>query len=171
MDFTYICGQLSRANVDRRHAFTTVVLSSYDGEASSARWVVNRGWSIEDHSFKIYTDSRSPKVSALKDYPTVEILCYDARKKLQIRARCICHVTQSGADYDEHKRRARHRSTDYSTDIAPGTPADIYGHTDEMHFALIEATVLSYDVLQLGQPHQRIRYDRSDDWVGTSLVP
>ena len=170
-EFEEVCGQLSRANVDRRHAFTTVVLSSYDGKSSSARWVVNRGWSPDQHQFTIYTDSRSPKTKALADYPLVDVLCYDPRKRLQVRAKCSCTIVLAGKAYEAHKRRASHRSRDYSTTLSPSTAAETYDFTDHMHFALIEARVQYYDVLELGTPHHRVRYDRASDWAGTTLVP
>jgi hypothetical protein len=119
----------------------------------------------------IYTDSRSPKVEALTTHPIAEITCYDPRKKLQVRAKCDCRIIQSGNLYDQHQEKASKRATDYSTDVAPGVAADTYGHADEMHFALIEATVVSYDALLLGQPHHRVRYDRANNWLGTTLVP
>lgn len=171
LDFAYLCGQLARANADRRHPFTTLVLSSYDGESSQARWVVNRGWSMEHHRFMIYTDSRSPKVEALTAHPVAELTCYDPRKKLQVRAKCHCTITSSGPIYEAHRQRASNRASDYSTDLAPGTEAGEYTHTDDMHFAVIVAEIESYDVLQLGDPHQRVRYSRSDNWASRPLVP
>lgn len=169
--FQLATSQLSRANADQRHAFKNAVLSTYDSEHAAVRWVVNRGWS-EDHVFTIYTDYRSPKVEALSRFPYVEISFYDRKRRLQIRALCTCSIVTLGPEYERHLEKAKNRRKDYSTASPPGTettgPIE-YGA--DMHFSLIVATVLSYDILLLGDPHQRASYSRTDAWSGTYFVP
>lgn len=163
-------GHLTRANADRKHPWTKAVLTTYDGTYPQSRWVVNRGRNSKG-IIVLYTDSRSPKVSQIEDYPHGQILLYHDRQKIQVRIDVLLQIHREGELYNYHLTKAKNRPSDYLTSKAPGS-AGTYDIGSEMYFAVIEAQPKYYDVLQLGTPHLRVGYSKINGvWQGTSLVP
>lgn len=163
--------QLARAYVDHRHPMRSAVLTTSSRPYPASRWVVHRGIDTKG-CIVLYTDSRSPKVAQIDLVPQGQLLYYHPRKRLQIRIDTIIEIDTCSEDYKKHKARLGDRVIDYSTSLAPGTVAEDYSQTAEVHFAVMRCMPMRYDVLVLGKPHQRAEYTCiNGKWEGKWLVP
>jgi len=171
--------ELLRSNVDRKHPFRLLYLSTF-GEFPEVRTVVKRNIDA-DLKLTFFTDSRSPKVEQIWDNPRVSVLFYHPKKKLQIRLYGQASIIDEGhGDFDRYLQSVKESPSmkDYTTIQAPGQMLSeepeagvLFG--DEIYFVAIEIQAQKVDVLQLGwESHQRSLFirDRSR-WIQQELVP
>tara|TARA_Y100000589_G_scaffold326773_1_gene367201 strand:+ start:4971 stop:5591 length:621 start_codon:yes stop_codon:yes gene_type:complete len=89
---------LEKGRSDRRHAFHTPVLATMNGAGDpDLRTVVLRRVDRGSRLICCHTDTRSPKVEAIRESGRVAWLFYDPESRVQIRAHGQCRI-HSGAD-------------------------------------------------------------------------
>lgn len=164
--------QLRRANVDRKHPFRLMVLTTHGSPYPNSRWVVNRGF-VDPADFHMYTDSRSPKIDQIVKDHHGQLLFYDSRKRLQIRVKGELYIVKEGELYDQHYNRIIQRPDDYTTIDTPGVPVEVsYLRGGEIHFALLVFKAISWDILLLGETHHRVKVVKSnEEWRWYPVVP
>ncbi len=180
--------RLGRGVADRRAGMHTVQLASIglDG-APRVRTVVLRGVDRTARWLRVHTDRRSEKFAEIAEHPRVELCAYDARAKIQIRARgCAVLATAAGAEpawaATGHNARACYRALagpgtplddPASADPAPSPAADADTDAGREHFSVVLTTVDHIDWLYLAaRGHRRACFDwRHDRWHGTWLAP
>lgn len=171
--------ELLRSNVDRKHPFRLLYLSTI-GEFPEVRTVVKRHID-SDLKLTFFTDSRSPKVEQIWDNPKVSALFYHPKKKLQIRLYGeACLIDEGHGDFDRYLQsvKASPSLKDYTTLQAPGSSLEeeeeasaLFGK--EIHFTAIEVQAQKLDVLQLGREHHQrsCYYLEEEGWREEPLVP
>lgn len=171
--------ELLRSNVDRKHPFRLMYLSTA-GEYPETRTVVKRR-ATQDFAIIFFTDSRSPKVSQIREKPKVSVLFYHPKKKLQIRLYGQGHLIDEGhGDFNRYLQSVKESPSlkDYTTLQAPGDPLSagpeasvLFG--EDIHFMAIEVKPEKLDVLLLGrESHARSLYvERKGEWHRQALVP
>lgn len=165
--------ELSRATQDRHHAWRTPVLSTLNAEGwINARTVVLRQVDADTEHLQIYTDTRSCKVAELQSQPNAVFVFWSTRLRWQLRVRVSTTVLTEGVEVERLWERVKQSASagDYLTDAAPGTPmlsndpAISPDKEQTPYFALINASVLEIDWLELaGTGHRRARIT-ADDW-------
>lgn len=165
--------QLSRANVDKKHAFRTCVLATVFKEKINQRTVVHRRF-FNGNTSLIYTDSRSKKVAQLEGNSISSLLFYDAKKQLQISVAGLVSIHREDEIALEEKSKLQNFD-DYSNAPLPGVGivhSDDYKKGD-INFAVLQFNWLEVDILQLSKDgHKRAVLRRDDNkWNGTWLVP
>lgn len=171
--------ELFRSNVDRKHPFRLLYLSTW-GEYPEVRIVVKRN--IDPYlNFTFFTDSRSPKVEQIRNNPKVSALFYHPKKKLQIRLYGQAILIDEGhGDFDRYLQAVKQSSSlqDYTTIQAPGSAlkleaeaASLFGK--EIYFLAVEIQAQKLDILQLGREnHRRSVFLRQGyEWSEQVLVP
>lgn len=171
--------ELIRSNADRKHPFRLMYLSTF-GEYPEVRTVVKRKVD-PDLNLIFFTDSRSPKVTQIRDNPKVSVLFYHPKKKLQLRLYGKAVLIDHGhGDFDRYWQSVQGAPSlqDYTTVKAPGSPIGqeseaqaLFG--EEVYFVAVQILTEKLDVLQLGrESHQRSRFVRDkDNWIQQELVP
>jgi hypothetical protein len=178
--------RLARGVADRRSGFHTVQLASIglDG-APRVRTVVLRGVDRAARQLRVHTDRRSAKFAQIAERPRVEICAYDARAKIQIRARGRAEVSATAAADPAWAATSPSSRVCYRAAAAPGTPVDDPRLVDpdptppaepeagREHFGVVLVTVEHIDWLYLAaRGHRRARFDWLDaDWQGRWLMP
>ncbi|MGB1449969.1 MAG: pyridoxamine 5'-phosphate oxidase family protein [Flavobacteriaceae bacterium] len=164
-----------KTKTKRNHAFRyfSLATTAIDGTPET-RMVVLRNFDATDYHFTIYTDARTPKMKSLHQQPSAELLFYDHKKLLQIRVKAVC--IESRKDPDLFAQQHEGAQKDYTTSVAPGTPAkgmDQVVYTEENHFTVLVFKAQSIDYLRLKRPnHQRAFFRRNEQrWEGTFLTP
>ncbi len=175
---------LKRASLDKNHKMRIFSFSTSEpgsGE-SSARMVVLRKI-IDDSTIRFYTDSRSTKISTLRQNPNCSLLFWDPGKNFQIRlkANALIHH-QNGIAQDEWKNVQGDSRKSYTTTLPPGEeinrPED--GHNWDLssglqHFTVIDCVPFELRLLQLRKEgHLALRFtrcDTSESWSGGWIVP
>lgn len=171
--------ELLRSNVDRKHPFRLLYLSTL-GEYPEVRTVVKRHIDT-DLNLVFFTDSRSPKVEQLRTNPKVSALFYHPKKKLQLRLYGTAALIDEGhGDFDRYFQTVKASSSlkDYTTQRAPGSllaqeaEAGVLFGT-EVHFIAVQILPDKLDVLQLGrESHRRSVFcHQNDQWLEQPLVP
>jgi len=158
--------ELGRASKDRHHAWRYPVLATMgrDG-AANARTVVLRNVDASRQTLSIYTDARSPKAGELAKNSNATFVFWSARLNWQLRVRVTAHVDTESPEVQVlwHNIRNSAAAADYVGASAPGSP-----YTGELggdaapdgtnYFALVSASVLEIDWLELGRSgHRRAR--------------
>lgn len=171
--------ELRRATVDRKHSFRTVVLSTFDGSRVDARTVVFRVLGQADEVI-IYTDSRSAKCHALRQYPDASLLWYHPGKRCQIKAQVrvqIHHQDQVAQHYWQKVQGEGQKS--YLSVLAPGSqiqsPDDAWQWDEphHQHFAVLSCHIENLEILQLdGIIHLRAFFEKfSEKIIGKWITP
>lgn len=171
--------ELKRASVDSRHPFRYVVLGTINVDGGpSQRTVVFRGFTgVND--LLIHTDSRSEKISEIKDNPKISLLFYNDKKKLQLRisGKAMIHEDDElyRKEWNETGIKSKHS---YTSERAPGEalddPEDAYEwNTTSEHFTVLRINVNEAEFLQLdGKRHLRSRRIYSEEGIKDQwLVP
>ena len=171
--------ELLRSNVDRKHPFRLLYLSTW-GVYPEVRTVVKRKID-SDLNLTFFTDSRSPKVEQIRNNSKVSALFYHPKKKLQIRLYGQAILIDEGhGDFDRYLQTIKQSPSlkDYTTIQAPGSSlpqeeeaVGLFG--EEVYFLAVEIHAQKLDVLQLGkESHQRSIFIRQEDeWLEQPLVP
>ncbi len=164
--------ELGRASQDRHHARRTPVLATVGADgAANARTVVLRAVDAPRQSLRIYTDARSPKVGELVNESNALFVFWSARLSWQLRVRVAVSIDTEGPEVQALWQQIRQSASagDYLGAMAPGSPCldehmNASQTQDVNHFALLSATVLEMDWLELGRGgHRRARL-RADTW-------
>jgi hypothetical protein len=178
--------RLARGAADRRSGFHTVQLASIGPDGGPrVRTVVLRGVDRAARQLRVHTDRRSAKFAQIAERPRVEICAYDARAKIQIRARGRAEVSATAAAEPAWAAASPSSRVCYRAAAAPGTPVDDPRLVDpepippadpeagREHFSVVLATLEHIDWLYLAaRGHRRACFDwREDRWEGTWLVP
>ena len=165
--------ELGRATQDRHHAWRTPVFSTVNAEGVvNARTVVLRQVDVDTKNLQIYTDARSCKVDELQLQPNAMFVFWSARLRWQLRIRVVTSVFTEGPELERLWERIKQSASarDYLTSAAPGTPLapneNVMNQNDETtpHFALINASVLEIDWLELSSSGHRRARITADDW-------
>lgn len=165
--------ELGRATQDRHHAWRTPVLSTVNGEGSvNARTVVLRQVDVDTKKLQIYTDARSCKVDELQLQPNAMFVFWSPRLRWQLRIRVLTSVLTEGPELERLWERVKHSASagDYLTSATPGAPlapnenAMNLNEEPTPHFALINASVLEIDWLELSSAGHRRAKITADDW-------
>ncbi len=171
--------ELLRSNVDRKHPFRLMYLSSL-GDYPETRTVVKRK-ATSDFVLTFFTDSRSPKVGQIRKNSKVSALLYHPKKKLQLRLYGQAElIDEEHGDFNLYLQSVKESPSlkDYSTMQAPGVPLPagpeapvLFG--DEIHFIAIEVKPEKLDILLLGRDsHARSLYQyKGGEWHQQRLVP
>ena len=137
-----------------------------DGTGVTARVVVLRTVDRGRRELAFHTDSRAPKVEALRRVPDVAWTFFDPVGQVQLRVTGRAHLhlgdalaQEAWAGVPDPKRKT------YQTRLAPGTPVPASPvHHDftgaiAAHFALVITEVTALDWLWLGQDgHRRAEF-------------
>ncbi len=164
--------ELGRASQDRHHAWRTPVLATVaDDGLVNARTVVLRSVDAATHTFQIYTDARSPKVSELVNQPNAQFVFWSSRLNWQLRVRVNISVKTIGTEVDAVWQRIKQSAAagDYMGPSAPGTKLLSSSETQPMntrehHLAVLTAQVLKMDWLELGRNGHRRAKLTADSW-------
>lgn len=113
---------LRKAATTPGDAFRTPVLTSVDANGHpQARTVVLRAFDPGSMVLTIYTDKRSPKLGQLRANPQVQLLFYDAGRKVQIRATGVASVHfQDAITSAQWKNVPEYGRDDYLSRRPPG---------------------------------------------------
>jgi hypothetical protein len=157
---------LGRASRDRHHAWRYPVLATLGADgAANARTVVLRDVDVTHQTLSIYTDARSPKAGELVKDSNAMFVFWSARLSWQLRVRVSTHIDTDNPKALALWQQVQHSAAaaDYLRAAAPGSPY-IGPQNDDAaadgvnHFALVSATVLEIDWLELGRSgHRRAR--------------
>lgn len=167
--------QLGRASQDRHHEWRTPVLATVDHDGLvHARTVVLRRADTAGGLLCFYTDSRSPKVSQLREQPLAQLVFWSARLSWQLRVRARVDVLTHGPDVETLWQRVQQSPSagDYLSVTAPGEPFaadEATGLAGEpvVSFAVLRAKLLEMDWLELSRTgHRRARLsEQAWHWV------
>lgn len=167
---------LARGVADRRAparhpAFATV---SPEGKPE-VRTVVLRRAVQSDALVEVQTDTRTPKVAALRATPFASLHVWVPRSDLQIRLSAEVEIITGDAaqaDWDKVPEGSR---VSYGTQPVPGTPIDhVFAYekpSNRARFAVLRCHVTGIDLVHLGAQHRRAFYWRDDAWQGTWVAP
>lgn len=170
-----LCG----ATGEPGHPWRTPVLATA-GDGGDARVVVVRGIDRGGPVVEFHTDSRSPKVGALRADPRVTFVFYDPGWQVQVRVggRARVHVGDELAAAAWLGVPGGSR-VNYATSEPPGSPlagpveAHDFRDAFRYHFALVRVEVERVDWLCLrAAGHRRIRWERgAAGWAGGWVGP
>jgi len=182
-----IAARLTRAAKDRRSPMHTpsVVTSDIDARIMVLREFDSAAWTLRFH-----TDTRAPKVAAIRNDPRMAVLFYDKGAKIQIRASGIGRIESEGPVADRAWNAASNFARRCYLGDGPGTrgdaplsglPPEFEGvePTDEQivparpNFAVLLFAIERIDWLYLAHTgHVRARFERSgDEWTANWLSP
>jgi pyridoxine/pyridoxamine 5'-phosphate oxidase len=164
--------ELTRATVDRHHAWRTPVLATtgLDGLAQ-ARTVVLREVRQAQSELLIYTDARSPKVAELLAQPVASLLCWSSRLSWQLRVQLRFAVSQNDEEANAAWERVRRSpsANDYLAARAPGSAlaAAHEALLETPQIAVLRGHVIAMDWLELARAgHRRARLDEQRvEWL------
>jgi hypothetical protein len=168
--------ELGRATHDRHHAWRTPVFCTVNAEGLvNARTVVLRQVDVDAEKLQIYTDARSCKADELQLQPNAMFVFWSQRLRWQLRIRVMTSVFTEGPELERLWERVKQSASagDYLTSAAPGIPLApnenaINQHEEPTpHFALINASILEIDWLELSSSgHRRARVTAKDwEWL------
>jgi pyridoxamine 5'-phosphate oxidase len=144
-------------------------------EIPEARTVALRGASRSQSLLEVHTDIATSKVNALQHNPKAAFHVWVPRALLQIRI-TTCVDIQTGTDIDQQWDRIPEGSrVSYGTQPTPGTPiSDVYAYdkpSERDRFAVLRCTVLTIDLVHLGERHRRAEFRHENEWAVTWLAP
>lgn len=166
--------ELSTAVHNRQHAFHTFTLATVDEQGfPQARTMVLRGIDREGKTIQFNGDARSPKVSELCENPTVCVLFYGAKEKLQIRACGTVTIHCNDVVSEEAWSKMQRMSRDcYRTPFAPSSEYTNSDTDTELlsvsegysNLVVCNLTLSSLEWVSLSsEGHQRVRHDFVSD--------
>ena len=159
--------ELQAATRDKQHPWRTPVLATTDGQIGDARTVIVREADQAQHSLLVYTDARAGKVAQIAEHPQGTLVMWSPGLGWQLRLRVQLQTVTDGLELSSRwaQPKLSPAANDYLSPQAPGAPLDqaLASRGERAHFALIEASVLSIDWLELhAQGHRRARFDKRD---------
>ena len=164
--------ELQRATQDRHSEWRTPVLATVGRQgAPDARTVVLRHADAKLSRLHIYTDSRSPKVTALADQPSAMLVFWSKRLSWQLRVRVHMSVQTTGPQIEAVWDRVSQSAAagDYLSAAAPGdvlpSEQELPGDpTHQHHLAILIAQVQEIDWLELARGGHRRAMLGADTW-------
>ncbi|GMN02756.1 pyridoxamine 5'-phosphate oxidase family protein [Erythrobacter sp. MTPC3] len=183
-----VADRLIRGAKDRKVPMHSPVVVTSDVDA---RVMVLRDFDRSTWTLRFHTDARAPKAKVIAADPQMAVLLYDKGAKIQIRAKGIGRIEQSGPvadaawnDATNFARRCYLGDGPGSASVAPtsGLPdwAEGIQPTDEQiapareNFAVLLIELQQIDWLYLANSgHQRAQFARGDgsDWSGNWVTP
>lgn len=168
--------ELLRSNADRKHPFLYFTLATF-GLYPEVRTVVKRHIG-QGLALMFFTDSRTPKVSQIRENAKVSALFYHPKKKLQVRMNGVAELIGKGhEEYESLLKQVNSANNlkDYTTLRAPGSVVEDESEIafgEEAHFLAIRIQPQYIDVLQLGrEAHRRRGYSlKEGEWTEAILV-
>jgi pyridoxamine 5'-phosphate oxidase len=164
--------ELEAAPRDKQHPWRTPVLATTDGQVGDARTVILREVNAEQATLLIYTDARAGKVAQIAAHPRGTLVMWSPALGWQLRLRVQLQTVNDGLELSSCWARLKlsPAADDYLSPQAPGTPLEhaIDSRGERAYFALLEASVLSIDWLELhAQGHRRARFgnDATSCWL------
>ena len=159
--------QLGLATGDKGHPWRTAVLATPSGESADARTVVLREADARQKQLIFYTDARAGKVAQLLSHPHGSVVMWSRELGWQLRCRVQLALQMSGLAVSSRWARIRlsPAAQDYLSPLPPGTPladapAPEHAPVARDHFAVIEATIVALDWLELhADGHRRAVFD------------
>ncbi|MEM7520861.1 MAG: pyridoxamine 5'-phosphate oxidase family protein [Pseudomonadota bacterium] len=167
---------ISRGVADRhapaRHpTFATV---SPQGKPE-ARTVVLRKAQRSEDVLEVQTDTRTPKIAALRANPFATLHVWVPRSDLQLRLNGAVEILTGEAVAEDWKKVPEASRVSYGTMPAPGTPiASVYAYEKPPNadrFAVLRVHLTDIDLVHLGAQHRRAFFARDDGWQGTWVAP
>ncbi len=173
--------RLGRATRDAKSAWRTPVLATSNAETGvSARTVVLRAWARAPLSLDLFTDARSRKAHDLAHQAVAELVFWDPRASIQLRAKgpCTLHKDDAAAQRAMAGLTARARG-DYARALPPGSAADAPETARDLagdiadNFLLIRLWPERLDRLDIKREgHERALFRLENGaWAGTWSVP
>lgn len=176
--FDELTEELHKGVHKKGHPFRYITLATVGHENNaSLRTVVLRQVSKE-LQLTIYTDSRTKKISDIKENNQVCLLLYHPKKLLQLK------IEGSAQIVTDHVRLKTYWSgiqpssrKDYITHNSPGSaiknPNEVEYLEDTNYFSMIDITPTKMEYLRLQRPnHIRVEFTKEkEDWKGNFLVP
>ena len=164
--------ELQRATQDRHSEWRTPVLATVGRQgAPDARTVVLRHADAKLSRLHIYTDSRSPKLTAMADQPSAMLVFWSKRLSWQLRVRVHMSVQTTGPQLEAVWDRVSQSAAagDYLSaaapgDVLPGEQALPGDPTHQHHLAILIAQVQEIDWLELARGGHRRAMLGADTW-------
>lgn len=160
--------QLQLSVTQHDHGWRTPVLASVDEDGMpQARTVVLRDADATAQHLVVYTDQRSPKVSAFVLRPQAMLVFWSKALQWQLRVAADIRVETDGSRVEDawHRVRQTRAASDYLSPLAPGSPAaaDCGERAKQHALAIIIASVRSIDWLELSaKGHRRALLTRDE---------
>ena len=156
--------ELTRATHDREHEWHTLVLATTDGTVADARTVVLREVDLEARQLVCYSDSRAPKLAQLRSHPVGTLVMWSRRLSWQVRAHVRIEIETDGLTVSSRWAQLKFSpaAQDYLATLPPGAPlgAAVAARGERAHFAVLEASVLAIDWLELHpEGHRRAIFE------------
>lgn len=159
--------ELLRAPRDKHHEWRNPVLATRDGSGADARTVVLREVDEASRTLRVFTDSRSAKVTQLRANPQGTLVMWSSRRSWQLRLRVALQVETDGLALASRWARLKlsPAAQDYLSPLAPGSVLDGSAAAapvahDRGHFAMISLEVQTVDWLELhAEGHRRASFD------------
>jgi len=165
--------ELGRASQDRHHAWRTPVLATATADGFvNVRTVVLRRVDAVAGVLEIYTDSRSEKVAELTHQPRAQFVFWSERLHWQLRVTVTASVATDGPYVQKLWQSVKQSpaARDYLGTQAPGAVLDADWAraatlSDETHFAVVCATVIEMDWLELARGNHRRAKLTGETWA------
>ncbi len=163
--------ELAQATHDKQHEWHTPVLATTDGTAADARTVVLREVDFEARQLVCFSDSRAPKLAQLRPHPQGTLVMWSRRLSWQLRAHVRFEIETDGLAASSRWAQLKFSpaAQDYLATMSPGAPLGVAVATrgEREHFAVITASVLSIDWLELHpEGHRRAIFrDGAARWI------
>jgi pyridoxamine 5'-phosphate oxidase len=156
--------ELEAAPHDKPHPWRTPVLATTDGDVGDARTMVLRDLRAAERQLLMFTDSRSFKAAQIAAHPLGTLVMWSEALGWQLRLRVRLWLETDGLAASSYWTRLKlsPAAHDYLSALAPGSVIDgAQGpRGDRAHFALLGASVLSIDWLELHElGHRRARFE------------
>ncbi|WP_299689420.1 pyridoxamine 5'-phosphate oxidase family protein [uncultured Tateyamaria sp.] len=155
----------------RYPVFATV---SPDG-TPEARTVALRRADPQAGVLEVHTDTRTPKVTALRATPVAALHVWLPRARLQIRVTAQVEILTGDAVSDSWNQIPPASRVSYGTEPLPGQPIDSVHAYDKPpnrdRFAVLRCHVSAIDLVHLYTVHRRAGYARADGWAGQWRAP
>lgn len=161
-----IKANLSRASVDTKHPWRYPVLATLNDGQPEQRTVVLRKFFPSNWSMLFYTDSRSPKVSEIKENKQVSLLYYHPRRQWQLRLKGRLSIdTESARTRALFEQLPKTSLGDYKSILPPGQdlePGQKQGLTESDYFCVLEFELVALDYLELDRNgHRRFKASKT----------
>jgi len=177
--------ELALAVRDKSHGWRLAVLASVEDGLPDARTVVLREYDSTRRCLLIYSDARSAKVRQVRQQERGMLVLWSAALGWQLRLQVSLQVQTSGLALSSRWARLKlsPAAQDYLSPLPPGTPLELEldaepgvvsgvvstdlppaapepDRESRQHFAMLEASLLSTDWLELhARGHRRARFD------------
>ncbi len=176
--FSSIFNDLKNAIKTKDHPFRYFTMATTDISGTPRlRTLVLRD--IDDQlNFTIYTDSRSKKITHIREQNKVSLLFMDSKRLIQLsihaKAEMITDDNILKTIWEQIPQKSRR---DYTTQLAPGKeikdPDEIDFLENKHFFSAIKIIPHRIEFLRIQRPnHMRVLFKKEDTyWRGTYLVP